>query len=218
MKISGKVLAVAGVVLLAVSALGAVRFASAQEGSPPPADGDRAELRQLYVETFASNLGVSVDELQSASRDAAVATVDAAVERGLLTEEQGARLKERIESSDGFGLAPFLRLRHRAHDRHEAVLRGIAMTAAETIGIEPAELRDELQSGKSIAQVAQEHGVSVDEVRTAVLDAAEARLSEAVANGRLTQEQADDALSRLEEHIDDILNGVRPPAEEPPAP
>jgi hypothetical protein len=77
-----------------------------------------------------------------------------------------------------------------------------------------AELRAELQSGASIADVAGEQGVSLDAVRAQISSDATAKLSEAVAGGKITQQRADDALARLIEHLDEILNKSRDPATE----
>ena len=51
-----------------------------------------------------------------------------------------------------------------------------AKVAADTIGITTQELRDALKSGKSIAQVAQEHGVDPAAVVDAIVQARTAKL------------------------------------------
>jgi hypothetical protein len=43
----------------------------------------------------------------------------------------------------------------------------------------------------------------------------QAKLDEAVANGRITQQQADDAIAKLNDRLDDIVN--RTPGEDQPA-
>ena len=71
--------------------------------------------------------------------------------------------------------------------------------AAGVLGLSAEELRAELRGGRSLADVAAERGVDVDDVEQAIVDAAEQRLDEAVADGRLTQEQADERRARLPE-------------------
>lgn len=46
----------------------------------------------------------------------------------------------------------------------------------------------------------------MDGLKEAILDAAKERLDQAVADGKLTRAQADELYSRLESHVDDIVN------------
>jgi uncharacterized membrane protein len=75
-------------------------------------------------------------------------------------------------------------------------------TAAETLGLTPEELFTELRAGKSPAEIAEEQGVDVealyDAMRAARGEAMQQALQQAVEDGRITQEQADQMLERLE--------------------
>lgn len=79
--------------------------------------------------------------------------------------------------------------------------------AAGAIGISTSELVSALREGRTIAEVAEAHDVSVAEVVDAVVVAEQDRLDELVADGRLTQEQADALSADLEERATDLLNG-----------
>jgi len=70
-------------------------------------------------------------------------------------------------------------------------------TIAGALGMTEAELRTELQSGKSVADVASAKGVSLDTVVNAVIAEQTTALNQAVADGRLTQAQADIILANL---------------------
>jgi len=85
--------------------------------------------------------------------------------------------------------------------------------AAAAIGIDEAELRTAIDSGDTIAEVAEANGVAVDVVVDAMVDAKSERISEKVAEGRITQEEADDKLAELESQISDRVNGVEEDAE-----
>lgn len=75
-------------------------------------------------------------------------------------------------------------------------------TAATALGMTEDELITALRAdGASLATVAGQQGVSVDTLVTALADAAEARIAEAVTEGRMTQEQADQRLADLTERI-----------------
>jgi hypothetical protein len=77
--------------------------------------------------------------------------------------------------------------------------RGGAQTAAiaEALGMTEADLRTELQAGKSVADVASAKGVSLDAIVNAIIAAQTTSLSQAVTGGRITQAQADALLANL---------------------
>ncbi len=87
------------------------------------------------------------------------------------------------------------------------VIRAGLEAAAEAIGIEPADLREAVRDGQTIAEVAEANGVDAASVIDAMVADAEERLATAVSEGRITQEQADERLATLEERMTAIVNG-----------
>lgn len=73
--------------------------------------------------------------------------------------------------------------------------------AAEKLGMTTTELVTELQSGKTIAAIAQEKNVTLDTIVEAMVAARTERLTEMVTNGQLTQEQADAMLAMMKANI-----------------
>ena len=73
--------------------------------------------------------------------------------------------------------------------------------AAEKLGMSREDLVTELRSGKSLADVAGEKGVSVEDLTAALKAEAVERLDAAVADGRLTQAEADEKKAVLDEHL-----------------
>jgi len=75
-------------------------------------------------------------------------------------------------------------------------------TAAEALGLTPEELFAELHVGKSLDEIAEARGVDVqtvyDAMNAARAEAEKQALQQAVEDGRLTQEQADQMIERLE--------------------
>jgi len=75
-------------------------------------------------------------------------------------------------------------------------------TAAEALGLTPEELFAELHAGKSLDDIAEAKGVDVQTVYDAMSaargEAMQQALQQAVEDGRLTQEQADQMIGRLE--------------------
>jgi uncharacterized protein YlaN (UPF0358 family) len=75
----------------------------------------------------------------------------------------------------------------------------------EDLNIDAQVLRDEIQSGATVEEAITAAGGDPQEAVTAVLAAANARHDEAVASGRITQEQADQRLADLETRLNDWL-------------
>jgi ribosomal protein S13 len=175
-----------GAVLAVVGAGGAV---AATQGSPAQ------EQRQAVLEDAAKELGVEAQELEDALEQALANRIDEAVASGRLTEEHGEVLKERIRS----GEAPLLGLRG-GHAR--GFHAGVDLeAAAELLDLAVTELREQLREGKTLAEIAEEFGTAVDDLVEQLVEAAKARLDDAVESGRLTDEQRDAIEETLEASV-----------------
>lgn len=176
--------AVAVIVLAAVAVGGAAT--SADEGDGPIG---------TFLEKLADKLGVTEDELKTAIDEARTETIDEAVAEGRLTEEQAERLRE--------GRFPFRGPPLHVH-RHLHLMEA----AAEVLGMPQDELMEQLRDGNSLAEVAEAKDMSVEDFKAALLDEIQARLGELVAEGDLTQEQADDIFQCIERNIDSMVNAA----------
>ena len=78
--------------------------------------------------------------------------------------------------------------------------------AATYIGVTTAELRTQLEAGKSLATIATDNGKTADGLKAALTTAAKKDLDAAVAAGRLTQAQEDKLLAALPARLDDEIN------------
>ena len=103
------------------------------------------------------------------------------------------------------------------HPRLRALRRHEFKVAATTIGVKPAELRTDLKNGQSIADVASSKNVPVDNVITAVVNDASAKIDTAVTNGKLTQERADTLKSKLTDRVTKLVNAHRGDQSQAPA-
>jgi transposase-like protein len=92
---------------------------------------------------------------------------------------------------------------------HRQQLRkaGLAISA-KAIGITSSQLATELRSGKSIAQVAGEHNVSAQTVVTDLVNAADAKVDQAVTANRLTAAQGAKIKAALPNLITKAVNHV----------
>ncbi|MGY1706428.1 hypothetical protein ACI79C_17825 [Geodermatophilus sp. SYSU D00697] len=86
--------------------------------------------------------------------------------------------------------------------------RGLDLTAAaEALGMSEDDLHTALEAdGATLAQVAEDKGVALDTVVQALVTAEQERIAQAVADGRITQEQADRRLADLEQRVTDRVN------------
>jgi polyhydroxyalkanoate synthesis regulator phasin len=74
--------------------------------------------------------------------------------------------------------------------------------AADALGLTPEELRDALATeGTTLAEVAEEQGVETSTLVDALVAAGEERIEQAVTDGRLTREQADELRESLPERV-----------------
>jgi len=184
---------VAGV---AVVGGGGAAIASAQSDATTP---------QAFFDAVAKHLGISSEELEDATKAAAIDQVDAALAEGEITEEQAERIKERIESGE---TPPFFGPRFFGERGfHVHAPDGQLSAAADYVGLSVAELRERLRDGQSLADVAKAEDKSVEGLEQAMIDAVKKNLDQAVSEGNLTREQADDVLERIEARIDDIVEG-----------
>ncbi len=191
-------------------AAGAVAVAALAGGGAALAAGGigSEEDQQAIIDDAAKRLGVDPEALENALEGALGARLDEAVAEGRLTEAQAAELKERLED----GTLPLFGGRGPGHhgfgfhgpELHEA--------AASFLGLTEAELRTQLEAGKSLADVAGAEGKSVAGLKAALVDAVEQKLGEAVDAGRLTDAQRDQALGRFQERLDDFVarEGIGP--------
>lgn len=82
--------------------------------------------------------------------------------------------------------------------------------AADALGIGPDELEGALRDGDSVADVAAEEGVDVQDVIEALTAAATAAIDDKVAAGDLEAARAEDIKADLAEHITALVNGEHP--------
>jgi len=184
-----------GAVAVAALAGGGAAIAASGVGS--------TEDEQAVIDAAAKKLGVKPEALESALEDALAARIDAAVAAGRLTKEQGAELKERLKE----GTLPLFGGRGPGHHGPGFGFHGPELldAAASYLGMTETALRTQLEDGKSLSQVAQSKGKSVSGLKTALTDAVKADLADAVKAGKLTDAQRDEALSRFEDRLDDLV-------------
>jgi hypothetical protein len=195
MKQSKRTIALAAAALAVAGGGGAALAASDRESSSPTA----------FFDAVAEHLGISSEKLRDATKAAAIDQVDAARKEGRITEEQAAELKQRIEEGDYpllFGPPLFGGFQH----HHGFGFAGKLDAAAGYLDLTEAQLRERLEGGQSLADIARAEDKSVDGLEQAIVDDAKDRLDQAVEDEKLTRGQADEFLERLRSHVDEIVN------------
>jgi len=133
------------------------------------------------------------------------AVLEQLTEEGVINSEQAEAIMERTAPIFGrmglMGHAYQQRVRELALARSKPMLLRIS----QAVGMEPDELIPQLKEGKSIAQIAEEQGISTSVVVGELLVSVEERLDRAVADGKLSQEQAEEKLSKAEARITEMV-------------
>jgi polyhydroxyalkanoate synthesis regulator phasin len=190
-------IAVGGALVLAVSGAGGAVAATKLR---TPEQESRAVLNDV-----AGQLGVTPERLSNAFKTALKNRIDQAVKDGHLTQAEATRMKAAIDRESvpmlgpGFGFGHGGPRLHREHHGLEA--------AAKYLGMTEAALRTQLQSGKTLAEVAKDRNKSVDGLVTALVAEKKARIEQAVKDGHLSQAQADELVTGIKEHVTAMVNG-----------
>jgi len=161
-------------------------IAGAQEGDTTPVE-ETETVRPEFGERITEALQPLVDD-------------------GTLTEAQVDAVVDALEEArpeDGGRRGP---------GRGQHGPRG-AGVVADILGLDGSEIRDALQNGSTIADLAAEQGVSTDDIVDALVDAAEERVADALESGRIDQEKADEILADAEQHAEDIVSGEFEPGQ-----
>ncbi len=176
-------------------------------GAPqPPADVLAAA--ESFWKNLASQLGIQENDLKSKAVAAEKAVIDQAVADGNLTADQATQLKAQLDQNGPS--APEILGRHGGRggpggkggpggpgghgqgaglDEIEAV--------AKVLNLKPADMLTQIQSGKTVADLAKSQNVSETTVKQAYIDAVKAHLAREVQDGLLTQAQADQQTTNL---------------------
>ena len=139
----------------------------------PPRAGVHAGSAD-HLSYLADALGITVDELQAAMQEAHQAGIAQAVEDGQITQEQADLMLAMGALRDYI-------------DRDALI--------AEALGITPEALQQARADGKSMATLLEEFGLTTDTFQEAMQSTREAAIQQAVDDGVITQELADQILS-----------------------
>ena len=130
------------------------------------ADRGNDDERQAFMDDAAKRLHVSPTQLRSALKGAMDDRIQADVKSGKLTQKQADAIKQH-KGPDG----PPRRERHVAGPFMEGL-----QAAAKYLSLSDTQLRNQLRSGKSLAQVAKDRNKSVGGLKSAIKSALQSQL------------------------------------------
>jgi transposase-like protein len=88
----------------------------------------------------------------------------------------------------------------------QRLVRMLLRATAEATGLPLADVAQGLRDGKSLAQIAQEHGKTGNDVVQAARAKLQERLKQAVGAGQITQQRADAALAHFDQAAPQVVN------------
>jgi hypothetical protein len=167
----------AGIAALGVSLVGIPALAATATGSSP---------------------GDAVSERVTAIRDSLQGLVDDKT----LTDAQADKVAERLGEKGGplGGHDGFIKR------GHGFGFFGGLDEAAKALGMSTEDVHTALRDGSTLADLAKQQGKDVAAVESALTASANARIDEAVKNGKLTQAQADQAKKKIAEGVKTFVN------------
>jgi ribosomal protein S20 len=179
--------------------------------------------RQVWEELDAGKTLAEIATEHGADPDAIAAEfladlqtrLDEAVAAGHITQEQADRVMaaapERVETAMNTPHEDWPEIARGARAR--VVARRVAVKRVmDASGLTPDEIISELQAGKTLAEIATEHGADPDAIEAELLADLQTRLDEAVAAGHITQEQADRVMAAAPERLHTFMTVPHPNA------
>jgi len=173
---------------------------------------DRAELMMGLrggntLAGVVTEAGGDVQAVIDAAVAAGQAQIDAALADGKITEEQAAALSQNL--AEGVTAAVNGEAGWRWIGRTALRIAGareLVGTVAEATGLTAREVMQQWRDGASFNDIAAANGASAEAITATVIADATARINEAVANGRMTQTEADLILQTLTERVAEAMS------------
>jgi hypothetical protein len=184
-----------------------------QQQTPTKQQSPRTNYGQVFVTKLAAALNIDQATLESKIKQAESDTVDQAVANGDLAKNQADAVKQRVQQGgQGFGM-PFGGFgfgdrgeRGRGPGRGPAGFaagvnpQAVMQAVATKLGFANVQdLQTELKSGKTLSDIAKEKNVSQADLNAAAAAAVKTQLDAAVTAGKLTQQQEDAILGKVQQ-------------------
>lgn len=159
------------------------------------------------LEEVVTEKGFTMEDVANAVYDAAIEQLNQAVTDGKLTQEQAdqiqANLQERRDAciNDGDCKPP---QQKRGNNPRQTFVQafGLGLDVADTLNMDPRDLLQALKDGSKLEDIAAQQGVSMEDVANAIVAPMQEKLDQALADGKITQDQADKMQQRIDKFHD----------------
>ncbi|MGG4455429.1 hypothetical protein [Brevibacillus porteri] len=158
-----------------------------------------AAIAQAQGVDTADVVALLVEQQEAKLKEAVTAGKLAQEQADKLSKNLSDRIKEQVENTKpdkGFGKGVFIG----GFEKNEELLSLLKLDATE--------LQEELKADKSLAAIAEAQGVTVDDLVALLVKQQETQLKEAVAAGKLTQEQADKMNEKASERVKEMVQNT----------
>ncbi|HEX5502675.1 MAG TPA: hypothetical protein VFW96_08630 [Thermomicrobiales bacterium] len=179
---------------------------AAASGTPAPATTAKTTACARTQQLLAQNLGIGVDALQSAEKTTLNQVIDQRVAAKKITPDQAQKLHDRVNNAKQ--VCANLGAAHPARRRAAVgkVRRDELSAVAQKFQLTEQQLVTDLRTGKTLAQEAQAHNVSTDDLKATMRGALKTDLDQAVAGKKITADQENKALAAFDQHADTLIN------------
>jgi hypothetical protein len=150
---------------------------------------------------IAKALGLTNEQIQDVLEQAHDQALQAAVAAGRLTQEQADLMDQHMEQmgQNGWKMGSFCGQRLGLGLGNEGLLHDYKVAAfAEALGLTVEQVEARLEAGETLWQIAEAQGLTIDEFQTKMIAASQNAINQALADGKITQEQADRMLQKVE--------------------
>lgn len=150
-----------------------------------------------FMQHFATNLGKSQSQINSAFQKAVADTLADEVKSGQITQAQADAIKAKLAKQTPCTLPT---VRQNGGDKTElgAYMQQYLAAAASALGISQTQLTTDLKSGQSLSQIAATQKVSEADFRTKLIANLTPALDQAVKDKKITAAQEQTIISRLQ--------------------
>lgn len=187
------------------SALAAPAHGTTAAKTAPNAAARQAACQQHQTQ-LAQNLKITLPQLQEAQKQTKNQTIDARLATGAISAAQAQQAHNRVNA--GTGACATSRASTTRRAAAVRIRKNEIKAVAQLLKIDKKALVQDLRGGKSLAQEASAHNVSLDMLKTTLRTTLKADLDTRIQVGTLTQPQEDKALAAFDARADMLINQV----------
>jgi transposase-like protein len=182
-----------------------------------PDNTELLALLKVDAETFRSEMkagksmvaiakdhGVSEKKLKDFMKKQMTQRIEAGVKAGKLTAEQAKKMKADMDKR----VTSMINGETPMHRGHGGPMDNSALLTL--LNIDEETFRNEMKAGKTLAAIAQEHGVSEQALKDFMKKQMTQRIEAGVKAGKLTAEQAEKMRADMDKRVTSMINGEAP--------